>query len=107
MDSAWAQTVAGAASGGSASPLAGIISFAPIVLIFVMFYFLIMYPQGKEKKKREAMLSALQRGDRVLTRGGIYGTVADIKEQILVLKINESVKIEIERSYVESVQKQD
>ena len=63
-------------------------------------------PQNREQRKREEMLSGIQRGDRVLTRGGIYGTVADIREQVLVLKINENVKIEIERSYVETVQKQ-
>jgi preprotein translocase subunit YajC len=62
-------------------------------------------PQSKEKKKREELLNSMQRGDRVLTRGGIYGTVADIKEQLIVLKVAENTKIEIERSYIETVQK--
>src|SRR5437867_2396218 len=106
MDSAWAQAASGAGSQGTSSPFGGIVSFAPIILIFVMFYFLIMYPQGKEKKKREEMLKNIQRGDRVLTRGGIYGTVVDIRDQVLILKINENSKIEVERSYVETVQKQ-
>jgi preprotein translocase subunit YajC len=83
-----------------------LIGFAPLLLIMVLFYFLMIRPQGQERKKREEMLANIQRGDRVLTRGGIYGTVADIKEQILVLKINENNKIEIDRSYVDSVQKQ-
>ena len=51
------------------------------------------------------MLRSIQRGDRVLTRGGIYGTVADIKEEILILKINENNKVEVDRSFVETVLK--
>ncbi len=52
------------------------------------------------------MLGAIQRGDRVLTRGGIYGTVADIKENILVLKISDNTKVEFDKSFIETVQKQ-
>lgn len=106
-DSAFAQTTATTAAPTAAvSPYASIISFAPFIIIMILFYFLMIYPQGKERKKREEQLNAIQRGDRVLTRGGIYGTVADIKEQILILKIAENVKIEVERSFVESVVKQ-
>ena len=107
MDSAFAQTtqVATKAAPGPASPIAAFISFAPFLAIMVLFYFLMIYPQGKEKKKKEAMLNAIQRGDRVLTRGGLYGTVADIKEQVLILKINENNKVEVDRSYIETVQK--
>jgi preprotein translocase subunit YajC len=103
MDTAFAQTVAGTASG--TSPMAGIISFLPMILIVGLFYFIMIVPQSKEKKKREELLNSMQRGDRVLTRGGIYGTVADIKEQLIVLKVAENTKIEIERSYIETVQK--
>lgn len=112
MDSAYAQTTTSATTApakpapGPMSSTAGIISFAPFIAIMVLFYFLMIYPQSKERKKREEMLSAVQRGDRVLTRGGIYGTVADIKEQILILKISDNSKVEVDRSYVETVQKQ-
>jgi preprotein translocase subunit YajC len=106
MDSVFAQTASSNASAQTSSPFGGIISFAPIILIGVMFYFLIIHPQNKERKKREELLKGIQRGDRVLTRGGIYGIVADIKDQILVLKINENSKIEVDRSYIETVQKQ-
>lgn len=104
MDPAIAQTTQAVAKATpTLSP--AIVSLATWVPIIALFYFLLIYPQGKEKKKREAMLSSVQRGDRVLTRGGLYGTVADIKEQILVLKINENNKVEIDRSYIETVQK--
>lgn len=87
------------------SPLAAFVSFAPFIAIMILFYFLMIHPQNKERKKKEEALRAIQRGDRVLTRGGIYGTVADIKEDILILKINENNKVEVERSFVETVLK--
>ena len=107
MDTAFAQTtqVATKAVPGPSSPMSAIISFAPFLAIMVLFYFLMIYPQGKEKKKREEMLGGIQRGDRVLTRGGLYGTVADIKDHVLILKINENNKVEIDRAYIETVHK--
>jgi preprotein translocase subunit YajC len=104
VDVASAQTAATAAApAASNSPLAMVISFAPFIVIMILFYFLMIYPQNKERKKREEALNAIQRGDRILTRGGVYGTVADIKEQILIVKIAENVKVEMDRSFVESV----
>jgi preprotein translocase subunit YajC len=104
VDVANAQTVASAAAPAAASsPLAMVISFAPFIIIMILFYFLMIYPQNKERKKKEEALNAIQRGDRILTRGGVYGTVADIKEQILIVKVAENVKVEIDRSFLESV----
>jgi preprotein translocase subunit YajC len=76
-----------------------------ILPIMALYYFFFVYLPSKDKKKKDSELNAIQRGDRVLTRGGIYGTVADIKEQLLILKISENTKVEIDRSYVENVQK--
>ena len=110
MNTAYAQTTAQTTTAspipGAGSPAASLLSFAPFIAIMVLFYFLMVYPQSKEKKKREEMLGGIQRGDRVLTRGGIYGTVADIKEQILILKISENSKVEVDRGFIETVQKQ-
>ncbi len=108
-DMAYAQTTAAttaAAPSGTPSGLASIISFAPFLIIMVLFYFLMIYPQNKERKKREAMLSAIQRGEKVLTRGGIYGIVADIKDNILILKVSENTKIEVDRAFIETVVKE-
>jgi len=94
-----------AATGAPAGPpsaMSGILSFAPFIVIMILFYFLMIYPQNKERKKREELLNALQRGDKVLTRGGIYGTVADIKENVITLKVSENTKIEVERSFIET-----
>ncbi len=111
MDTANAQTTISTTAPakpvmGAGSPAASLLSFAPFIAIMVLFYFLMVHPQSKEKKKREEMLGGIQRGDRVLTRGGIYGTVADIKEQVLILKISDNSKVEVDRGYVETVQKQ-
>ena len=103
IDSAFAQTANTAASSAPGMGMAGIV--IQVAAIGALFYFLIIYPQGKERKKREALLNGMQRGDRVLTRGGVYGIVADIKEQLVILKISENTKIEVEKSYVESVVK--
>jgi len=103
IESAFAQT-AGAAPAAN-SPLGALLSFSPFLAIMALFYFLMIHPQNKERKKREEMLKAIQRGDKVLTRGGVYGIVADIKENVLILKISENNKVEIERSYIDSVQK--
>ena len=112
MDQLYAQTVQSGATaasnaGKAVSPsLFGNYSiFIPALVIFGLFYLLVHSPQKKEQQKREDMLKAIQRGDRVLTRGGLYGTVADIKEQIVILKISENNKVEVDRAYIESVQK--
>ena len=104
MDSAFSQTTATAVATPD-SPLGGLLSLAPMLLILVAFYVIFMLPQNKERKKKEEMLKNIQRGDRVLTRGGIYATVADIRENVLVLKINENSKVEVDRSYIDSIEK--
>jgi preprotein translocase subunit YajC len=105
MDTAYAQTVAKAA-GPSTAGGAFLQLFVTMVLpIMVLYYFFFILPQGKDKKKRDEMLGGIQRGDRVLTRGGLFGTVADIREDVLILKISENSKVEVDRNYIETVQK--
>jgi preprotein translocase subunit YajC len=74
----------------------------PMIAIFVVMYFLMFRPQAKRQKEHRIMLDNLQKGDRVLTAGGIYGTVAGIKEKenIVILKIAENVKIDIAKSTI-------
>jgi preprotein translocase subunit YajC len=78
-------------------------SFIPILFIFVIFYFLLIRPQQKKQKQHQEMISAVKKGDRIITNGGIYGTVADVKEHVIVLKIAEEVKIELVRSSIATV----
>jgi preprotein translocase subunit YajC len=74
----------------------------PIILIILIMYFLIFRPQAKRQKEHQKMLASIQKGDRIITVGGIYGTVVGIKEKenILIVKIAENVKIELARGSV-------
>ena len=80
-----------------------ITSFIPILLIFVIFYFLLIRPQQKKQRHHQSMVSSLRKGDRIVTNGGVYGTVVDVKEHIIVLRISEDVKIELVKSAVATV----
>lgn len=81
---------------------------SPIFVLFMMFaimYFLILRPKQKEQKKHETMLKGLQRGDRVLTTGGIYGVVETVKEKegVLTVRIAEKTRVEVAKSAVTSL----
>ncbi|HMS64176.1 MAG TPA: preprotein translocase subunit YajC [Ignavibacteria bacterium] len=89
-----------AAPGGIESILSSIV---PFLLIIVIFYFLILRPQQKKQKERAVLLESLKKGDKVVTAGGIYGTVEGIEDKILLVKIADNVKIKIERSSVTTI----
>ena len=74
----------------------------PIILIFVIMYFLILRPQAKKQKDHQKMLGGLKQGDKIVTAGGIHGTIAGIKEkeQTLLVRIADNVKIELARGSV-------
>lgn len=76
--------------------------FLPMILIFVIFYFLILRPQAKRQKLHQQMLGSLDKNDRIVTTGGIYGTIVRIndKENTLIIKISDDVKIEVDRGAV-------
>jgi preprotein translocase subunit YajC len=78
-------------------------SLLPIVLIFVIFYFLLIRPQQKKQREHQKMLEALQKGDKVMTSGGMFGTVIGVKENVVVLKIAENVKAEFAKSSVSQI----
>ncbi|MCL2264737.1 MAG: preprotein translocase subunit YajC [Treponema sp.] len=82
------------------SGLFTIISFAGIILIF---YFLMIRPQSKKRKETEKMLAALKKGDKIVTIGGLYGTIQSVKETTVILKVDDNVKLEFLRSAISSV----
>lgn len=89
------------AAGGGASALT---SLLPLVLIFVVFYFLLIRPQQKKVKEHKAMVEALRRGDRVVTGGGLIGTVSKvINDSEVQVEIAEGVRVRIVRSMVQEV----
>ena len=93
------------ANGNAAPPqsaFGGLMGMLPMIIIVAMFY-LMWRGQAKERKKREAMLSGIKSGDRVVTIGGIYGTVAEVRNEGFLLKISDNVKIEVTKNAVGSV----
>lgn len=82
---------------------AALIQFAPIVAIGLVFYFLVIAPANKQRKKTQEMISSLKKGDRVITTGGIYGTVQGVEADAIYLRIAENVKVKVARSAVSGV----
>ena len=87
-------------SSGGAAALA---QFLPIIAIGLVFYFLVIAPASKQRKKTAEMLSALKKGDRVLTTGGIYGTIQGVEPDVVYVKIAENVKVKVARSSISGV----
>lgn len=79
-------------------------SVFPFLLMGGIFYFMLWRPQKREQKRREELLNNLKTGDRIMTIGGIYGTITDISEKKVKLRIAENVEIEIARSAVSGLQ---
>ncbi len=78
----------------------GIMSFLPLVVLFLVFYFLIIRPQQKQQKEHKDMLSALQKGDKILTNGGIFGEVVKVEEDHLKVRISDDITIKLDKSFV-------
>jgi len=83
------------------------VGFLPIILIFLIFYLLVIRPQTKKQKELANMIDNLRQGDRVLTNGGIFGTVVGDKESggVFVIKIADNVKVEVAKTAIASVVK--
>ncbi len=97
-----APQAAGAAEGAGAGSL--LTSFIPFIAIIAIFYLLIIRPQNKKRKETEHMLSALKKGDKIITIGGIHGVVQSVKDKTVIIKIDDNVKMEFSRSAVSSVE---
>ena len=97
----------GAQSGAEGSQSGGfgsIMSFLPFIAIIAIFYFLIIRPQNKKQKETQKMLSALKKGDKVVTIGGIHGTITGVRETTVVVKVDDNTKLEFNRSAVSSIE---
>jgi len=82
----------------------GLISFMPLVIIFVIFYFLLIRPQQKKQQSHKSMLDNLKRGDKIITTGGLYGTIEGLTDTTLQLKIANQVKVTMSRSAIAGLQ---
>ncbi len=92
----------GGNAGGSQGPADMISQFLPLILIFVIFYFLLIRPQSKKAKEHKEILENLKKGDKIMTNGGIHGLIDDIDEETVTLKvgIKDDVKIKVNRNYI-------
>ena len=88
---------------GGNSTAAFLVQVLPIAAIFLVFYFLVIAPANKQKRKTQEMLTSLKKGDRVVTSGGIYGTIQGVEPEVIYLKIAENVKVKVARSAITGV----
>jgi len=86
------------ATGGSAW-----VTFLPLIVMVVLFYFLLIRPQQKRTKTRNMMLGNLKKGDKVVTIGGLHGTITEITDDAVVLLVNDSTRLRFDRSAINSV----
>lgn len=83
-------------------PGGGLIQLGIIALLFVGMYFLIIAPQRKRQKEHQKMVSELQKGDNVMTSAGIYGTITNVKDDRLTIRVDDDVKFDINRQFVQA-----
>lgn len=96
------QSAKGTAPSAS-GPMSILVSTAPLVLIVLIFYFLMIRPQNKRQKEMEKMIGALKKGDKVITIGGIHGTVVNTKDSTIIVRVDDNVTMEFNRTAVASV----
>jgi preprotein translocase subunit YajC len=90
----------GAAAGQGAGGFGGLI---PIILMFVIFYFLLIRPQQKRNKEHKEMITGLKKGDRIITSGGIYGRITGLDEATLTVEIADKVRVKVVRANVSAL----
>ncbi len=86
----------------TANPL---INFLPLIIIFVIFYYLLIRPQKLSQREHQKMIQNLNKNDEVVTTGGLHGTIINVKDKTLTLRIDENVKVEIDKNCVAYLKK--
>lgn len=97
ISNAWAQAAP------AADPTSGLMSMLPIILMFVVLWFLMIRPQMKKAKEHKAMVEAMQKGDEVLTNGGIAGRITKVGENYISVEIADKVEISVQKNAVTSI----
>lgn len=96
-----------APAGGSPAGCAGggLSSFVPLILMFVIFYFMLIRPQQKKAKEHQNFLGGLKKGDQVVTRGGVVGRVTGVTDTMVTLEVQEKVRMRVLKSYIDGQHK--
>jgi preprotein translocase subunit YajC len=97
IGTAWAQ-----AGGGAAAPPT-LVSFLPLALVFVVFYFLLIRPQQQKAKEHKVMLASLKKNDEIITSGGLYGRVLAMADDVVTVEIAPNVKVRVSRPQIATV----
>jgi len=90
--------IAYAANG--AAPQGGIVSFIPLILIFIIFYFLLIRPQQKKAKEHQVYLANLKKGDAVVTSGGLHGEITGLTDTVVTLEIADNIRVKVSRQHI-------
>jgi len=77
-----------------------ILSILPIIFIFLIFYFLVIIPQKKQQKQHKDMIDNLKKNDEVVTVGGVHGVIVNVKDKTFVLRVDDNVKVEVDKSAI-------
>jgi preprotein translocase subunit YajC len=80
--------------------------FVPLIFIFIIMYFVMIRPQKKRQQQQQQLISSLKTGDRVVTNSGIHGLISNVKENTVLVKVTDNVKIEMEKSAITTVLKE-
>ena len=80
--------------------------FVPLIFIFIIMYFVMIRPQKKRQEQQQKLISSLKTGDRVVTNAGIHGLISNVKENTVLVKVADNVKIEMEKSAITNVLKE-
>jgi preprotein translocase subunit YajC len=89
------------AAGNAAAPAAGgLASFLPLILIFIVFYFLLIRPQQKKAKDQQSFLDSLKKGEDVITNGGIHGKITGLTDTVVTLEIADNIRIKVNRASI-------
>ena len=82
-----------------------LMNLMPVILIFGVFYFLLIRPQKKTQDEHKKMVAALKKNDEVVTAGGIHGTIMNVKDSSVTLKIDDNVKVEVQKSSISTMRR--
>jgi preprotein translocase subunit YajC len=98
-----AYAMGGSGQGASGATGSGFGAFIPLILIFVVFYFLLIRPQQKKEKNRKAMLANLKKSDKVVSSGGLHGVVTGLTDDVVTMEIAPKVRVKISRGSVAGI----
>lgn len=90
-------------TGGSGGQGGGLGAFLPLIIMFAIFYFLLIRPQQKKAKQHRAMLSAVKKGDKIISSGGLHGVITGLTDDVITMEIAPKVRVKISRSSVGAV----